>query len=166
MLPLYFLHKDGIMGQTVNKGDVVTLAYRVIDAEGELVDDGQQPLVYVHGFEDGLFPKLQAALEGKAIGDSVTVTLEAVDAFGDYDEKLVLGEFLTSLPADIKVGDMIEGGKPGEPPTPYLVTEITPPHAVLDGNHPLAGVALTFACTVSALRRGTPEEVMSGQPAA
>ena len=44
----------------------------------------------------------------------------------------------------------------------YVVTDIYPEHVVLDGNHPLAGIALRVHLTVRAIRQATEQEVGSG----
>ena len=74
----------------IAKNCVVTLDYRVTDPEGELVDDGSQPIVYLHGGYDGIFPKIEEALHGKTVGDKLEVKLQPEDAFGDYDAALVM----------------------------------------------------------------------------
>ena len=134
---------------------VVTLDYEVKDPQHALVDPGERPLVYLHG-TGGIFPKLEAALDGKAVGDAVQVHLEPEDAFGNYDDELVTTERLENLPEGVVVGMRLEGTS--EHDTHIMsVTEIEDGRAVLDGNHPLAGVALVFSCTVSAVRPATQE---------
>jgi FKBP-type peptidyl-prolyl cis-trans isomerase SlyD len=147
------------LNQTVAKGNVVTLTYHVEDTQGNQVDEGAEPLVYLHGTPNALFPKLQAALEGLAIGATATVTLEPSDAFGEYDADLVEIESRDRLPANIAVGMYLEGAPEGEEPLMYTVTEVEGDKVVLDGNHPLAGLALVFTCTVADLRAATAEEL-------
>jgi FKBP-type peptidyl-prolyl cis-trans isomerase SlyD len=134
--------------------------YEVKDPQHEMVDPGERPLVYLHG-SSGIFPKLEAALDGKTVGDSVQVQLEPEDAFGEYDDELVTSELLQNLPEGVLVGMQLEGT--GEHGTHIMsVTEIEDGRAVLDGNHPLAGVTLVFSCTVSEVRAATTEELAHG----
>ena len=124
----------------ISANTVVTLDYEVKDPQHEMVDPGERPLVYLHG-SSGIFPKLEAALDGKTVGDSVQVQLEPEDAFGEYDDELVTSELLQNLPEGVLVGMQLEGT--GEHGTHIMsVTEIEDGRAVLDGNHPLAGVTL------------------------
>ena len=144
----------------ISANTVVTLDYEVKDPQHEMVDPGERPLVYLHG-SSGIFPKLEAALDGKTVGDSVQVQLEPEDAFGDYDDELVTSELLQNLPEGVLVGMQLEGT--GEHGTHIMsVTEIEDGRAVLDGNHPLAGVTLVFSCTVSQVRAATTEELAHG----
>ncbi|MDD3354813.1 peptidylprolyl isomerase [Zoogloea sp.] len=148
------------------KNSVVTLNYRVTNPEGAEVDDGKEPLIYLHGGHDDLFPKLEEALDGKTIGDTVTVRLHADEAFGEYDPELVQIEPLDNLPEEIQVGMELEGEATDEEDDDevivYRVTEINGDEATLDGNHPLAGQALVFTCTVAAVRPATAEELANG----
>ena len=144
----------------ISANTVVTLDYEVKDPQHEMVDPGERPLVYLHG-SSGIFPKLEAALDGKTVGDSVQVQLEPEDAFGEYDDELVTSELLQNLPEGVLVGMQLEGT--GEHGTHIMsVTEIEDGRAVLDGNHPLAGVTLVFSCTVSEVRAATAEELEHG----
>ena len=144
----------------ISANTVVTLDYEVKDPQHEMVDPGERPLVYLHG-NSGIFPKLEAALDGKTVGDSVQVQLEPEDAFGEYDDELVTSELLQNLPEGVLVGMQLEGT--GEHGTHIMsVTEIEDGRAVLDGNHPLAGVTLVFSCTVSEVGAATTEELAHG----
>ena len=70
----------------VAKNTVVTLRYTVRDSDGELIDDGKEPLVYLHGGYDGIFPKIEETLQGKNVGDTLRLKLQPEEAFGEYDE--------------------------------------------------------------------------------
>lgn len=142
----------------VQADTVVTVQYSVADQEGSVVDDGAAPLVYLHGGED-LFPRLQQALDGHAIGESATVTLGPSDAFGDFDKELLRVEPRESFPETVAPGMQFEGVAEDGGTRLYTVTEVTDERVVVDGNHPLAGMALVFSMTVSALRPATAEEI-------
>ena len=149
----------------VIKNSVVTLNYRVTNPEGVEVDDGKEPLIYLHGGHDDLFPKLEEALDGKTIGDTVTVRLRADEAFGEYDPELVQIEPLDKLPEEIEVGMELEGEATAQDDVElivYLITKMNGDEGNLDGNHPLAGQALVFTCTVAAVRPATAEELANG----
>jgi FKBP-type peptidyl-prolyl cis-trans isomerase SlyD len=144
---------------------VVTIAYQVTDPDGEVVDAGERPIVYLHGGHDDIFPKIEEALQGKQAGDAIQVKLQPDEAFGEYDAELVQVESRQSFPEILEVGMQFEGAPPeaGEDDfVIYRVTEIIDDKVMLDGNHPLAGMALVFSCTVSAVRAATDEEVAHG----
>lgn len=144
---------------------VVTLAYQVTDPDGEMVDAGERPIVYLHGGFDDIFPKIEEALQGKQAGDVVKVKLQPDEAFGDYDADLVQIEPRSSFPEILEVGMQFEGAPPGSDEDDfviYRVTDIVDDKVMLDGNHPLAGMALVFSCTVSEVRAASDEEIAHG----
>ncbi|MDD2740794.1 MAG: peptidylprolyl isomerase [Rhodocyclaceae bacterium] len=151
---------------TVTKNCVITLDYHVTDPDGEVVDEGREPLVYLHGGYDDIFPLIEEALQGKAVGESVKVKLQPDEAFGDYDAELVQVEPRKDFPKEIEVGMQFEGGpEEGEGDDEFIiyrVTDIADDKVVLDGNHPLAGMALVFTCTVTAIRPASAEELEHG----
>lgn len=149
----------------VVKDMVVTLSYEVVDTDGQVLDAGEEPLMYLHGGYGDVFVPIEEALEGKKIGDTVKVKMQPAQAYGEYDADLVLIESLDILPQPLKVGMQIEGEPEGEPDEVvfYRVTDIAEGKAVLDGNHPLAGMALIFTGTITALRPASPAEIEAGQ---
>ena len=153
------------MNMLVARNTVVTLEYHVTDPDGEVVDEGREPLIYLHGGYDDIFPKIEEAVQGKAIGESVNVKLQPDEAFGDYDAEMVQIEPRKDFPKELQVGMQFEGGPEegdDEEFVIYRVTDIADDKVVLDGNHPLAGMALVFTCTVAAVRPASAEELEHG----
>ncbi len=153
------------MNMQVARNSVITLDYHVTDPDGEVVDEGREPLVYLHGGYEDIFPKIEEALQGKKIGESVKVKLQPDEAFGEYDAEMVQVEPRNDFPRELEVGMQFEGGpEEGEEDelVIYRVTEIADDKVVLDGNHPLAGMALIFTCTVTAIRPASAEELEHG----
>jgi FKBP-type peptidyl-prolyl cis-trans isomerase SlyD len=147
----------------VAKNTVVTLSYRVTDGDGNLVDDGSQPLVYLHGGYDGIFPRIEEALQDKEVGAAVDVKLQPEDAFGEFDADLVMVEPRSLFPDNIEVGMQFERAtEEGDDGELYTITDIAEDKVVVDGNHPLAGVALIFSCTVTEVREASAEEIGHG----
>ncbi len=153
------------MNMQVAKNTVVTLDYNVKDPDGVLVDAGQEPLVYLHGGYDDIFPKIEEALQDKKVGEAVIVKLQPDEAFGEYDADLIQVESRKGFPKELEVGMQFEGTPDGGDDDDLLifrVTEIADDKVVLDGNHPLAGMALVFTCTVTAVRPASEEEIAHG----
>lgn len=147
----------------IGKDCVVTLTYRVSDTEGDVVDEGEQALVYLHGGYGGIFDKIEETLQGKTTGDHIEVRLEPEEAFGDYDAELVMIEPRNLFPDNIEVGMQFERAtEEGDDDELFTITDITDDKVVVDGNHPLAGIALLFACTVADVRAASPEEIQHG----
>jgi FKBP-type peptidyl-prolyl cis-trans isomerase SlyD len=149
----------------IAKDTVVTLSYEVTDPDGNVLDAGEEPLIYLHGGYDDVFVAIEQALQGKSVGDTVTVKMQPEQAYGEYDTDLILIEPLDALPKPLKVGMQIEGEPEGEADEAifYRVTDIADGMAVLDGNHPLAGQALVFTGTVTAVRPANGAEIEAGQ---
>ena len=152
------------MQAQIVKDSVVTLKYTVSDADGNLIDDGSTPLVYLHGGYEGIFQLIEEALEGRKVGEQLKVRLQPEDAFGEYDEELVLLEDISQFPDNIEVGMAFErmADDDGEDDRVFRITEIADGKVVVDGNHPLAGVPLVFDITVVEVRPASSEEVAHG----
>jgi FKBP-type peptidyl-prolyl cis-trans isomerase SlyD len=144
----------------IGKNTVVSLDIELMDISGELVERSEHSMTYLHGGYANIFPVVESALEGKTQGATLKLRLEPEEAFGDYDEELVRLEAREHFPEVLQVGMQFEGvpGEDGESCI-YTVTDIAEGKVVLDGNHPLAGMALDFACTVVGVRAATEEEV-------
>ncbi|MCZ4305339.1 peptidylprolyl isomerase [Zoogloeaceae bacterium G21618-S1] len=147
----------------IAKNTVVTLKYTVHDPDGNVVDDGQHPLVYLHGGYDGIFSPIEEALQGKSTGENLKMKLQPDDAFGEYDENMVMMEDRSLFPDNIEVGMSFERvTEDGEDEILYRITDIADGKVVVDGNHPLAGVALLFDITIAEVRAATAEEITHG----
>jgi FKBP-type peptidyl-prolyl cis-trans isomerase SlyD len=151
----------------VAKPCVVTLTWSLTDAQNRPIDALEQPTEFFFGGSD-LLPKVEEALEGQEPGFEAHLHLEPEHAFGEYDASLVCFEARKIFPADIEPGMQIEGppagsvtqGMPAD--LVYTITEIYPEQVVLDGNHPLAGMALRIALKLLDVRDATEEETAAG----
>ena len=151
---------------------VVSLTWKLQDAQGGLIDELPDPVEFFVGGDD-LLAKVEEALIDQEPGYATTLHLEPEHAFGDYDPALVFFEERSALAGEIEVGMQFDGPPPGAV-TPglsadaiYTVTEVYPGHVVLDGNHPLAGIALRLDLTVRDVREATESEIEArsvGQP--
>lgn len=149
----------------IEKNAVVSLVYELTDAGGKLLEKNSEPISYLHGGYDGIFPLVEEALQGKEAGDKFTVSMEPDDAFGEYEHELVRAEPRELFPADVAVGMQFEGGAEGADDEDYLlytVTEVTDDEVTVDGNHPLAGKTLTFSGTITDVRAASAEELSHG----
>ena len=146
---------------------VVSLTWTLSDAQGKPIDELGHPLEFLVGGSD-LLPKVEEALIGQEAGFEANLHLEPEHAFGDYDSALVCFEDRRHFPDDVGPGMQFEGlpegcKTPGMPAEAiYTVTEVYPSHVVLDGNHPLAGMALRLALKVLDVREATEDEIESG----
>ena len=146
----------------VAKDRVVSLQVEVSDIWGNLIDQTDEPVEYLHGGYGDIFPAVEAALEGKSENERVAVRLEPEDAFGDYDESLLRVESREAFPETLEVGMRFEGMGDPEDHAIYTVTDIAGGKVILDGNHPLSGMALKFVTTIVAVRPATADELENG----
>jgi FKBP-type peptidyl-prolyl cis-trans isomerase SlyD len=131
------------------------------DAQNEPLQGTDAPLTYLHGGYGGLLEALERALEGLRVGDEVKLQLEPDQAFGDYDADLVRVEPVERYGEGLQQGMQVEEEFEGESRI-YMVTDVADGKAVLDGNHPLAGMALRFFVKVLSVRSATPDEISQG----
>jgi len=142
---------------------VVSLTWHLADAQGQAIDDLTEPLEFFFGGHD-LLPKLEECLTDQRAGFATDLHLEPEHGFGDYDPALVCFEDRALFPGHLEQGMQFDGLPEGAATTGmktdaiYTITEIYPSHLVLDGNHPLAGMALRLSVKVHAVREATEEE--------
>lgn len=146
---------------------VVTLTWTLTDAQNRPIDALEEPTEFFFGGED-LLPKVEEALEGQEIGFEAHLHLEPEHAFGEYDARLVCFESRKLFPEGIEEGMQVEGLPAGSvtkdmpADTVFIVTEVYPEQVVLDGNHPLAGMALRIALKLLDVREATDQETQAG----
>ena len=147
---------------------VVALSWTLKDTLGDILDELDEPVEFLLGGDD-LLAKIEQNLQGHEAGDKLAFQLEPEEAFGDYNENLVFLEQRVIFPAELEEGMTFDGaalptGASTDTPKDkiYTVTEIYPEHVVLDGNHPLAGIALRLNLKVESVREATEAEVGQG----
>jgi FKBP-type peptidyl-prolyl cis-trans isomerase SlyD len=151
----------------IQKPCVVALTWRLSDAQNQAIDELADPVEFYYGGDD-LLPKVEEAIAGQDVGFEAHLHLEPEHAFGEFNSALVCFENRELFPAEVEPGMQFEGLPAGSatPDMPadtiYTVTEVYPSHVVLDGNHPLAGMALRLQLTVRDVREATASEIEAG----
>ncbi|MCF7968223.1 MAG: peptidylprolyl isomerase [Methylococcaceae bacterium] len=143
---------------------VVSIHYKLTNDDGDILDssEGQEPLAYLHGLGN-IIPGLENALSGRALGDKFSVTVAPADGYGERDNEMV-----QSVPKSAFQGvDQILPGMQFQAQSPegmQLVTviDVDGDEVILDGNHPMAGITLTFDVEVTEIRDATAEELEHG----
>ena len=161
----------------IEKNTIVSLRYKLTDAQNNVIEEPDSPMVYLHGGYEGTFPKIESLLDGQDIGYEATIQLEPSEAFGDYDPELLKIEPRTRFPEPLEVGMQFEGVPDADEenavteetdgddePLIYTVTDVADNQVVLDGNHPLAGMALRFWVQVEDVRAATDDEIENRHP--
>lgn len=147
---------------------VVKLTWVLKDSLDEVLDELSEPVEFLIGGHD-LPAAVEGALQDQAPGDALDLYLEPEKTFGGYDEQLVFLLPRSALPGEVQSGMLIEArtlnaeALPGVADDRLLtISEIYPEHVVLDGNHPLAGMALRLQLKVTDVRPASADEVRAG----
>ena len=147
---------------------VVALTWTLKDTLGEELDILDDPVEFLLGGHD-LLPVLERALQGHMAGADIDLHIEPEEACGDFNDQLIFLESRDLFPDDMEEGFTLDGTALPEgcnPDAPkdviYTVTDVYPDHVVLDGNHPLAGMALRISLKVESVREATQDEVDRG----
>jgi FKBP-type peptidyl-prolyl cis-trans isomerase SlyD len=158
----------------IEKNTVVSLRYKLTDAQNNIIEEPDSPMVYLHGGYEGTFPKIETLLDGQNLGYEASIQLEPSEAFGEYDPELLKIEPRARFPEPLEIGMQFEGVPDAEEeddpaevdddPLIYTVTDVADSQVVLDGNHPLAGMALRFWVQVEDIRAATDQEIENRYP--
>lgn len=147
----------------IEKDNVGIIEYVLTDSEGEQLDasDGN-PLAYLHG-HGNLIPGLEAELEGKTAGDKFKATIPAAAAYGERIEALVqtVPNSMFQGVEELEIGMRFEA-QSEQGMHSVEITHIDGDQITVDGNHPLAGLDLTFAVEVKEVRAATEDEIDHG----
>ena len=150
----------------VTRNKVVAITYTLRTPEGGVVEIRDLPVVYVHGSGIDLFPKIEQALEGRQVGERVTVTLGPEEGFGAHDPKLTFTDDIENAPPELRrVGMEFEAQNARGESMVFKVTHVAGDKITVDANHPFAGQTITFEVTVRDIRDATPDELRLGRPA-
>jgi FKBP-type peptidyl-prolyl cis-trans isomerase SlyD len=151
------------MSESIQNGKVVAFSYTLKDSDGTILEQtGNESMEYLHGNQN-IIPGLENAITGMKIGEMKNVKVKAEDAYGLYDDDLVFKVPLANFPQ----GTTIEPGMEFQSNTEdgvmvIKVQEIDGENAIVDGNHPMAGMDLEFDITIKNIREATPQEVQHG----
>jgi len=148
----------------ISKHKVVSIDYTLTNDDGEVLDSskGQEPLAYIHGI-GFMIPGLENALEGKSEGDSLSVTVEPKDGYGERDDELVK-VVERSMFGDI---EKLEEGMQFQAESDdgvevVTITAVEGDKVTVDGNHPMADVTLNFEVKIVDVREASKEELDHG----
>ena len=148
----------------IEKNKVVGIDYTLTDDQGQVLDssEGLEPLCYLHG-ADNIIPGLERALEGQEVGAELEVLVTSEDGYGDRDESLIqeISKEEFNEIENLEVGMEFEV-ETDEGPLVISITEIGDEVVTVDGNHPLAGMNLSFKVAVREIRKATEEELEHG----
>ena len=150
---------------TIATNKAVSIEYTLTNDAGDVIDSsaGGAPLVYLQG-AGNIIPGLEKALEGKAVGDELDVTVEPEDAYGEYSAELVstLNASMFEGVDQLEVGMQFHASGPDGQMQIVTIRDLDGDDVTVDGNHPLAGQRLNFKVKVVAVRDASEEEQAHG----
>jgi FKBP-type peptidyl-prolyl cis-trans isomerase SlyD len=152
------------MIESIQQNKYVELKYKVVDAKtGNVLTAVEFPLGYVHGVNDVLSSQVMAELEGKAVGDTISVELDCNKLFGPRDESLVITDYIQNVPEQYReVGTtIVMENEQGKTKT-FLVTRMDEKTLTVDGNNPLCGRQVVFELEILTVRDATEAEIAAG----
>lgn len=151
------------MQEIVEKNKVVSFTHSIANEKGEVVEQSDVTMEYVHGADQRVFPLVVEAMEGAKVGDTKEIILEPLDGFGVYDENKTYRDKLENVPAEYhSVGAEASFKSEDGQELKMKVVSVNNGEVFLDGNHPFAGKTMTFKITVKAIRDATSEEAETG----
>lgn len=148
----------------IAQDNVALIEYTLTNDEGDVIDSsvGGEPLAYLHGHHN-IIPGLEKALAGKTVGDSLKVSIEPAEGYGEFNAEMVevVPRNMFAGVDDIEVGMQFQA-QTGQGMQVITVSAIEGDEVTIDGNHPLAGQTLHFDVTVKEVRAASAEELQHG----
>jgi len=149
--------------QFIEQNKVVSFVYTIVDTSGTLLEQSDIPISYVHGGKHDLFEKVEQALDGAVVSDTVEVTLTPEEGFGTHDPDLTYMDDIENVPDEFRrLGAEVEMMNDQGDSKKFTVTRIEDGKLTVDGNHPMAGKTIIFRINVTGIRDATPEELAKG----
>jgi len=151
------------MSDIVEKHKVVAFTYSILNEKGEVEEQSDTPMEYVHGIDERVFPLVMEAMEGAKIGDTKEIILAPLDGFGVYDENKTFRDKIENVPSEYQVVGAEASFKNDEGQELKMkVISVEKGEVLLDGNHPFAGRTMIFKIAIKGIRDASADEVESG----
>lgn len=132
---------------TAKLGDTVKVHYKGTLEDGAVFDSSENmdPLEFTLG-EGDVIPGFENAVLGMNTGETKTVIISPEEGYGDPDEELIMVVDRSEIPPEIhpEIGMVLKASAQDGSSTHIVITDISDKDVTLDGNHPLAGLDLTF----------------------
>ncbi|HHH38711.1 MAG TPA: peptidylprolyl isomerase [Sedimenticola sp.] len=146
--------------EVIKPGKFVSLTYTISDTEGNLLEQNDLPVSYVHGGDTELVGGMDKAVAGKAAGDKVEMVIPPEDGFGAHDPDLTFTDDLENVPPQFRrVGAEVQMQNEAGDARTFIVTRIEDGKLTVDGNHPMAGKTLVVRVKILEVRDATLEDM-------
>jgi len=145
---------------TIEQGKLVSLTYRIYAESGELLEQSDLPVSYIHGGHSELIGGLDRAVAGKRAGDEVELEVEPEQGFGPHDPDLTFTDAIENVPPQFRrVGAEVQMQNDSGETKTFYVTKIDDGRLTVDGNHPFAGKRLRIKVWIKDVRDPTAQEL-------
>ena len=148
----------------INDNAVVTVDFEMTNQDGKLIDSTKEGgvMVYLHGHQN-IMPELEKGLTGLEAGAEFTVKLSPENAFGVKSDDKISTIPKSAFPtADLKVGMQFQTADENNQAVIASIISVDGENVIVDKNHPLAGMTLTFKGNVQEVRKATQPEIDHG----
>ena len=148
----------------VSQQRVVTFIYAILDTQGQVLEQSDIPMSYLHGVDGRMYPSAEKALDGAQVGDEVECTITPEEGFGYPDPDLMYSDSLDTVPPEYhRIGaEAMFENENGDTIT-MTVCKIENGQITLDANHPFAGQTVVFKIKIIGVRDATEQEIGSGE---
>jgi FKBP-type peptidyl-prolyl cis-trans isomerase SlyD len=152
--------------ESIKNGKFVSLTYSICDIEGNVLEQSDLPVNYIHGGETELIGGMDKAVVGKQPGDEVSITVSPEGGFGEHDPNLTFTDDIENVPPQFRqLGAEVQMQNEAGEIKSFFVTKIENGKLTVDGNHPLAGKELKVHIKILEVRDATKEDAMTvGMP--
>lgn len=148
--------------EVIKAGKFVSLTYSIADTNGNILEQSDLPVNYIHGGKTELIGGMDRAVAGKTVGDDVLINLAPEDGFGEHDQDLTFTDDINNVPPEFRrIGAEVQMQNDSGEVKSFYVTNIEDGKLTVDGNHPMAGKALTVKVKILEVRDATKEDSMN-----
>jgi FKBP-type peptidyl-prolyl cis-trans isomerase SlyD len=148
--------------ETIKAGKFVSLTYSICDVDGNVLEQSDLPVNYIHGGETELIGGMDSAVAGKSPGDEVSISVSPKDGFGDHDPDLTFTDDIENVPPQFRqLGAEVQMQNESGEVKSFFVSKIEDGKLTVDGNHPLAGKQLRVNVKILEVRDATQEDAMN-----
>lgn len=146
--------------QSIEQGKLVSLTYRIYGESGDLLEQSDLPVSYIHGGQNELIGGMDRAVAGKCAGEEVELKVTPEQGFGPHDPDLTFTDSIENVPPQFRhVGAEVQMQNDSGEVKTFYITKIADGQLTVDGNHPFAGKHLRVKVQIKEVRDPTEQEL-------
>lgn len=146
--------------QSIEEGKLVSLTYRIYGESGDLLEQSDLPVSYIHGGQNELIGGMDRAVAGRCAGEEVDLNVTPEQGFGPHDPDLTFTDSVENVPPQFRhVGAEVQMQNDSGEVKTFYITKIDDGRLTVDGNHPFAGKHLRVKVQIKEVRDPTEQEL-------